>query len=203
MIKDVEKLRKDYKPLILATFGKFNTLLPNAESKKELYQAIQEIFSNLVYEYDDRRRVDFPFYIKRMLELRTYHYVSKQINFQKNEFPSELSGRSNSANTKYEEIMKIKQSHSSQDNDESREDLENILKAMSWDDNFKMGKKQKRLFVGILRDHKSLEQLAKEEGCKISTLHTRLHFLIKKLMDETAKQQKKDQEENVGKTEAD
>lgn len=46
-----------------------------------------------------------------------------------------------------------------------------------------------------MRDHKSLEQLAKEEGCKISTLHTRLHFLVKKLESETEKQ--KEREEGI------
>lgn len=142
MIKNIEALNKQYKPLILATFKKFNVFLPNAESKKDLFQTIQEIFNRLVLEYDERRRVDFPFYIKRMLELRTWHYVSKQTNWQKNEFPSELSSRENSANTKYEDMIQSKKSHTvTHYSEDSGDQIENILKAMSWDDSFKMGKK--------------------------------------------------------------
>ncbi len=192
MIKDINALSKQYKPLILATFKKYNSFLSNSESKKELFQVIQEIFAKLVLEYDERRKVDFPFYIKRMLELRTWHYVSKQTNWQKNEFSSEMGSRENSANTKYEDMIESNKAHTvSQYSNDDEEIINNLLNAMSWDDNFKIGKKQKKLFIGILRDHKSLEQLAKEEGCKISTLHTRLHFLIKKLKDETAKQKER------------
>jgi RNA polymerase sigma factor (sigma-70 family) len=164
-MRDVEKLLEDYKPLILSVYKRLHPMFSNKEDKEDLMSQIRLLFVNLVCEYDPRRGVDFPFYIKRMLELRAYHYVTKQLQ------------------PKNKEVLT-----QSFTNDEvsygipsGRDDFEDIINLESWDDNFTLGKKQKRLFIGLLIEHKSLKELADEEGIDVSILHTRLHFLIKKL----------------------
>jgi DNA-directed RNA polymerase specialized sigma24 family protein len=139
-------------------------MLKTQEDKEDLMSSINAIFTKLVYEYDMRRGVDFPYYIKRMLEFRTYHYVTKQLRVKNKEVTAQIE---------YDGFTS--QDYSQED------ELNVILNLNSWDDNFTLGKKQKRLFIGLVVEHKSLKELAEEEGVDVAVLHTRMHFLLKKL----------------------
>lgn len=165
MKKNVYELMEQYKPLILSTYKKLHPMLSNKDDKDDLMSEINQIFIKLVYEYNPRFGVDFPYYIKKMLTLRSWHYVSKVLKVKNKE--SIVEGLTNDEITLTE--------------DTEDDSLERIVDMLSFDDGFKIGKKQKALFIGLLKDHKTLQELADEEGVSVSTLHTRLHFLIKKL----------------------
>lgn len=179
-MRDVEKLLDDYKPLILSIYRRFHPMFKTKEDKEDLMSTIRMIFTKLVFEYDLHRGVDFPYYIKRMLELRVYHYVTKTLQIENREVLTEgfTTGKVN-----YREDY------------ESQEELEQIIDLVSWDDDFKLGKKQKRLFIGLL-ENKSLKQMAEEEGVSVSILHTRMHFLIKKLRQLREEQEKLENEDD-------
>jgi RNA polymerase sigma factor (sigma-70 family) len=177
-MKDIVELMKKYRPLILATYKRFHPMFSKLEDKEDLMSEINSIFAKLVVEYNKRVGVDFPFYIKRMLELRTYHFITKTIKLRKNE--TVVEGFTNDEITFGKDCF------------EERDELEDLINILSWDDDFSMGKKQKQLFLSILRDKRSVHSLAEEEGVNVSTIHTRLHFLVKKL-----RQQQELQEENL------
>lgn len=164
-MRDVEKLFNDYKPLILKTYKKYYPRLKGRD-REDLLSQIKLLFYELVLQYDPSRGVDFPYYIQYMLDRRTYHYVQKQI---KREYKETLiEGFTNGQINFVEDI----------DNGEEFKKVENLL---SWDDDFSLGTKQKDLFIKLLKEKKDIHEVAKEENVKVSTIHTRLHFLIKKL----------------------
>lgn len=174
-MRDVERLLVDYKPLILSIYKRFHPMFNVKEDKEDLMAQIQSLFAKLVYEYDVRRGVDFPYYIKRMLELRTYHYVTKQLQIKNKEV---LSHSFTNDEVSYGIGL------------DGQEEMEALLKMMSWDDSFTLGKKQRRLFIGLVVEHKTLRELAEEEGVDVSIVHTRMHFLLKKIQQQTEKQKK-------------
>jgi len=166
-MRDVNKLFEDYKPLRLSLYKRYHPMLNDKEDKADLLSQIDNLFVRLVFEWDPRRGVDLPYYLKRMLSLRVHHYVTKTIGIKSKEVLSE-SFTNDLIN--YEE--------------ESAEDCveyELIEKIASWNDDFVLGKKQKKLFEGLIRDHRPLRDMAEEEGVDVSILHTRMHFLLKKL----------------------
>lgn len=179
-MRNVEKLLHDYKPLILSLYKRFHPMFKNKEDKEDLLSTIKMLFTKLVFEFDPHRGVDFPFYIKRMLELRTWHYVTKTLQRNSREFSTE--GLTNDE-TAFGDIQTI------------CEELEEIIKLESWDDNFTLGKKQRKLFEGLLVEHKSLKALAADEGIDVSVLHTRMHFLLKKLRALAEEQRKLEEED--------
>jgi RNA polymerase sigma factor (sigma-70 family) len=174
-MRDVQKLFTDYKPLILSIYRRFHPMFNSKEDKEDLMSQIHTLFTKLVFEFDSRRGVDFPYYIKRMLELRTYHYVTKTLQQRNKEVLTESFTNDEVTFGDRQALM---------------EELEQIVKLESWDDNFTLGKKQKRLFIGLIVEHKTLKELADEEGVDVSILHTRMHFLLKKLKQVAAEQNK-------------
>lgn len=150
-----------YEPLRMALYSKFNNLMANHADKEDLMSSIDQIFLQLVSEYDPNRCVDFPYYIKRMLDLRTYHHVTKYLkNVNKESYVEE-------------EIVVA---------DESIDRiLERIIDLHSIDPNIQLGDKHRRLMVGVLIERKTLKELAEEEGVPVNRLHARLYFLLSKL----------------------
>ncbi|GLI90882.1 sigma-70 family RNA polymerase sigma factor [Bacillus subtilis] len=180
MTRDINELLVNYKPLILTVYKKYNPIFPRMKDKEDLMSEINTIFTQLVWEYKPRRGVDFPFYIKKMLEWRTYHYVTKQI-------------KRNDKEVIVGSLTNDKVSLGDSRDSTLLEELELIENVMSWDDDFRMGKKQKQLFISLLRDNKTVRQIAEEEGVDISTIHTRLHFLIRKIKTQQELQQERDE----------
>lgn len=176
-MRDIAKLLEDYKPLILSVYKRLHPMFSSKEDKEDLMAQIRALFAKLVCEYDPRRGVDFPFYIKRMLELRAYHYVTKQLQIKNKEV---LTHSFTNDEVSYGQPF-------------GKDDFEDIINLESWDDSFTLGKKQKRLFIGLVCEHKSLKELAEEEGIDVSILHTRMHFLLKKLKQQAEEQRKREE----------
>jgi RNA polymerase sigma factor (sigma-70 family) len=157
-----EYLFDKYEPLRRAVYKKFKDKMMNNADREELWSTIGEIFLQLVSEFDPNRGVDFPYYIKRMLDLRTYHHITKYLK--------------NVNRESYGEDFVVE--------DESYEELFNrIIDLHSIDPSIELGDKHRELMVGILIHKKTLKELAEEEGVPPDRLHARLYFLIKKLKE--------------------
>lgn len=160
-----EKLLREYEPLIKSVSKKFNNYFKNYEDKLDLYSQIQYEFIKLVQEYNPKRGIDFPYYIKRMLNQRTYHYVTKQLKVVNSE-------------TCVEELADFIEAK-----DYFEDDVELFEGLMSLDDNMVLGKKQRELLEKVLIEKKTMHQIAEEEGVDIKVIRLRLHFLCKKLIE--------------------
>jgi RNA polymerase sigma factor (sigma-70 family) len=150
-----------YEPLRKSIYNKFKDKMKNAYDKEDLCSTIDQIFLQLVNEYDPNRGVDFPYYIKRMLDLRTYHHVSKYLkNVNKESYEED-------------EITVPDESFD--------EIIERIISLHSIDPDLQLGEKHRRLMVGVLIERKTLKELADEEGVSPDRVHARLYFLLRKL----------------------
>jgi len=154
-------LYKKYEPLRKAIFKKFKDKMANQADREDLLSTIDHIFLQLVNEYDPNRGVDFPYYIKRMLDLRTYHHVTKYLkNINRESYAEEDIVV---PDISFEEV------------------IQRIIDLNSIDPNLQLGEKHRRLMVGVLIERKTLKELAEEEGVPPDRLHARLYFLLKKL----------------------
>lgn len=158
-----EYLFKKYEPLRKAVLSKFRSYMANPIDREDLRGEIDRIFLELVNEFNPNRGVDFPYYIKRMLELRVYHHITNYLKVVNNESLSsdgdkELIIEDNS----FDEIV------------------QRIVDLNSLNPNIVLGDKHRRLMVGLLIEHKTLRELAEEEGVPSDRLHARLYFLLKK-----------------------
>jgi len=157
-----EYLFQKYEPLRRSVFKKFKDKMMNQADEEELWSTIGEIFLRLVSEFDPNRGVDFPYYIKKMLDLRTYHHVSNYLE--------------NVNRETYGEDFIIE--------DDSYEELFNrIVDLHSIDPDIELGEKHRQLMIGVLIHKKTLKELAEEEGVPVDRLHARLYFLIRKLRE--------------------
>lgn len=141
--------------------NKFKDRMANETDRQDLMSTIDFIFLQLVKEFNPNIGVDFPYYIKQMLQLRTYHYVTKyQENLNKEIYSDE------------EFII---------EDDSYKELLDRIVNLHSIDDEIELGEKHRQLMIGVLIERKSIKKLAEEEGVPVERLHARLYFLVKKL----------------------
>lgn len=163
---DPEYLFHKYEPLRKAIFGRFRPRMANHTDREELMLAINQTFIELVAEYDPNRGVDFPYYIKRMLELRIGHYATKYYKTVNSESYS-------SEDDENIEITVLDHS--------AEEILNRIVDLNSFDPNIVLGDKHRNLMIGLLIEHKTLKELADEEGVPLDRLHARLYFLLRKL----------------------
>lgn len=158
-----EYLYHKYKPLRMSVFQNYMNSMNSQADKSDLLGVIDMIFLQLVKEYDPTRGVDFPLYIKKMLNLRVHHYVQnhyKRVN--KEVFQEEF-------------IIQ----------DDSYDDIINeLIDLYSLDSEIVLGDKHRELLIGVLIRKKTLKELADEEGVPPDRLHARLYFLIKKLRAE-------------------
>lgn len=158
-----EYLYYKYEPLRKAVYKKFKDRMSNQADREDLLSTIDQIFFQLVNEYDPNRGVDFPFFIKRMLDLRTYHHVDKYLK------------RSNKETYRDDDSEFIIE-------DETYQELfQRIVDLNSIDPELELGQKHRELMVGVLIHRKTLKELAEEEGVPVDRLHARLYFLLKKL----------------------
>lgn len=157
-----EYLYHKYEPLRLGVYKKFKDKLLNQADKEDFMSIIDQIFLQLVSEYDPNRGVDFPYYIKRMLDLRTWHHVDKYLKKINREVLSNDDSDIVVEDYSYREIF------------------ERIIDLNSIDPDFELGDKHLRLMTGVLLERKTLKELAEEEGVPVERLHARFYFLIKK-----------------------
>jgi RNA polymerase sigma factor (sigma-70 family) len=164
-----EYLYYKYEPLRKSILKKFKDKMSNQADREDLLSTIDQIFFQLVSEYDPNRGVDFPYYIKRMLDLRTYHHVDKYLKRVNKEHL--LSVREDTDDDPAIEIQ-----------DESIESVfQRIVDLNSINPDLELGQKHRDLMIGVLIHRKTLAELAKEEGVPVDRLHARLYFLLKKL----------------------
>lgn len=156
-----------YAPLRKAMYIKFENRIHASIDKQDLIGVIDELFLELVNEYNPNRGVDFPYYIKYMLNLRVYHHIT---SYQK--YTNEVST---------EEDLVV-------EDDSIQKLLDRVIDLNSLDPNILLGEKHRKLMVGILIEQKTLGELAEEEGVPHDTVHARLYFLLKRLRGEYKKQ---------------
>ncbi|UNY49111.1 hypothetical protein sp82g_174 [Bacillus phage SP82G] len=167
---DPEYLFKKYELLRKSVYKKFKDKMINQSDREDLMGTIDQIFLQLVSEYNPNRGVDFPYYIKRMLELRTYHHITKYLKringetslYVKNEDGEVLELQDTIADIHAEEIF-------------SR-----IVDLHSINPYMELGEKHRNLMIGLFIRKKTLQELAQEEGVPLDRLHARLYFLIRK-----------------------
>lgn len=181
--RDVHHLLEQYKPLIFSIYKKKNYIFKTSYDKEDFISQLHLIFTSLVYEYDPARGVDFPYYIKRMMELRSGHYITKYIKHHQREVTIQHeTANFNKDRAQFDELGGAE--------DFLDEEMLDVLMVESWDDtDLALGDKHENLFKGILGDNKTFKQIAEEEGVSISTLHTRMHFLVKKLREHADRNQ--------------
>lgn len=155
-----EYLFTKYELLRKSVFKSHKSKMRNSADEDDLFSAISSMFIDLVNEFNPDRGVDFPYYIKKMLNLRTNHYVTKYLKSINNE-------------TFAEEEFII-------EDDSYREIFQRIVDLNSLDPDLVLGDKHRQLMEGLLIHNKSLKQLAEEEGVPVDRYHARLYFLIKK-----------------------
>ena len=171
---DPEYLFKKYELLRKSVYKKFKDKMINQSDREDLMGTIDQIFLQLVSEYNPNRGVDFPYYIKRMLELRTYHHITKYLKringetslYVKNEDGEVLELQDTIADMHAEEIF-------------SR-----IVDLHSINPYMELGEKHRNLMIGLFIRKKTLQELAQEEGVPLGRLHARLYFLIRKFEKE-------------------
>jgi RNA polymerase sigma factor (sigma-70 family) len=155
-------LYNKYEPLRKAMYNRFKDKMSSNADREELHAVIGEMFLQLVSEFDPSRGVDFPYYIKRMLNHRTWHYVDKYLKVTNKET--------------YEDEFIIE--------DESYEEIfDRIIDLHSIDPGIELGEKHRNLMIGVLIHKKTLKEMADEEGVPVERLHARLYFLLKKMRE--------------------
>ncbi|AGR46846.1 sigma factor [Bacillus phage Shanette] len=162
-------LYNKYEPLRRKIYNKFKDQMANNTDREELSAEIDRTFLSLVTEYNPHRGVDFPYYIKKMLDLRIFHWVNK---YHKNINRETYSNDDNGIvveDTQYAEL------------------LQRIVDLHSIDPDIQLGEKHRNLMIGLLIDQKTIQQLAEEEGVPSNRLHARLYFLIQKFDKEYAR----------------
>lgn len=165
---DVETLLKQYNPLIKAVYSKFRGYYKTQFEQEDLLSQVNQEFIQLVNEYDPRRGVDIPCYLKKMLNLRVYHYVTKTLDLKNHESVSDSF-------EDYKEISKNVEDTDAFSAYEKADALQSI------DPDLPMGTKQQKLLVDILMKEKTPQQIADEEGVDVKVVRLRLHFLCEKL----------------------
>lgn len=160
---DPEYLYHKYEPLRKAVYKKFKDVLINQADKEDLISTIDQLFLQLVSEYNPHRGVDFPYFIKRMLDLRVYHYITKYLNKINKEIPNETVGDS-----------QIEDIH-------SQELIQRVIDLYSINPDLELGEKHAKLMIGILVERKTLKELADEEGVPVERVNARMYFLLRKM----------------------
>jgi len=160
---------KQYAPFRKTIFKRFHNQMRSYVDKDELISVINEQFYKLVQEYNSQRGIDFPCYIKKMLPLRVYHFVTKHQRDTTRELITIEENSDVFVNVEDQEYNKI---------------LQYIIDMNSIDNSIKLGKKHRSLMIGLLVDKKTIRELAADEGVPTDIIHARLYFLIKKFRDE-------------------
>lgn len=168
VVYDPEKLLKAYHPLIMAVSKKFCGYFSSNEEREDLYSQVVYEFLKLLDEFDPRKGVDIPYYLKKMLNIRVYHYVTNCMTLKNRESPCEtiygVDEDQNKIIEYYEDI-----------------DFLRAEALASLDKNLELGEKQRNLLFDILVNKRSLEDIAKREKVDIKVVRLRLHFLCEKL----------------------
>jgi RNA polymerase sigma factor (sigma-70 family) len=173
---DPENLLKQYEPLIKTLYRQFGAYITDETTRSDLRSQIELEFLKLVTEYQPRRGVDFPFYIKKMLRFRVNHWFTRNLKVVNCEFLREPLSITSILETIPEESI--------------NREIEFIEALSSLDEDLVLGKRYRKMMQDILVDKKSLEKIAEEEGVDVKVIRVRLYFLCNKLKDNYHKREK-------------
>lgn len=163
---DPEYLHEKYAPLRKSIYRMHYDKFRSNADREDLEAQITQMFISLVVEYNPHLGVDFPYYIKKMLNFRTTHYVDGYVKSRSKERYQ--------INDESSPIYEIEDAS-------VNELIEKIVDLNSIDPNINLGDKHRNLLIGIIIRGKSLKELALEEGVLPERLHARFYFLKKKL----------------------
>ena len=155
-------LHDKYAPLRRSIFNKYKNSVKDLE---ELNSNIDLSFMQLLSEYNPQRGVDFPYFIKKMLNLRVQHYVNRLYN------------NSNKINNNF-----LPEDFELGDDNKGELILDDLINLLSVNPDIKLGSKHRNLFKGVLLEHKTIRELAQEEGVPTDRVHARLYFLCRKFI---------------------
>jgi len=167
LMLDPETLFRNYEPLRKAMTKKFVHMMHNGADREDLFAAVNMLFIQLVNEYSPKRGVDFPYYIKKMLEFRVYHHITKYLRVVNKE-------------TCEEDFSAYEQSY-------NEKDIQRAIDMMSIDPSIVLGEKHRKLMEGLIIHKKSLRELAAEEGVSVNRVQARVYFLSIKYLKEYSK----------------
>lgn len=178
---DINKLIEDYSPLmksIYKKFAKFNNLYYSFYDYEDLEAQIQYEFVKLCSEYNPARGVDFPGFIKFHLQQRVYHYVTKLQKSRQKE--TVAYGRDHDGES--EESIDFDNITELVDEEPEREfDRVEALACLDW--SVIQSSKHRYLVESVLYDHKSLEEIAREEGVSLKVIRLRLYSICNTLIE--------------------
>lgn len=197
---DMDKLMTAYTPLmksIYRRFSSYNNLYHSKDDYDDLESQIQFEFVKLCNEYNPARGVDFPGYIKFHLQQRVYHRITKLQRIRQKEVSSHTkSGDEDSDNTSnLNDFSNVQDMES-----EYKFELVEAIANLDW--SLVKNKENIELIRDVLFNHKSLEEIAAEEGVNIKIIRNRLtsaceeliasHKEIENLTDEQFKKLKQE-----------
>ena len=176
---DLDKLMKDYSPLmksIYKKFAKFNNLYHSSSDYEDLEAQIQFEFVKLCSEYNPTRGVDFPGFIKFHLQQRVFHYVTKLQKSRQKEtvaYSRDYDGEQDES-VDFDNMSELI-------DEQSKSEFDRIEALASLDWSVIQSEKQRYLVKAILYEYKSIEELAKEEGVSNSVVRlntSAFHFVL-------------------------
>lgn len=168
---DTESLLERFEPLLRSIHKKFcsyDGMFEQQDDITDLYSQIQLEFLKLKMNYDPKRGVDFPGYIKFHLQQRVYHYVMKKQKLMNNE--QTVKSYSDDFDEKPMELENIPElvDEATEENFEKAEAIASI----PWEDI--TDPTQVELIKEILFNGKTVESIAKERKVSIKSIKEKL-----------------------------
>ena len=170
---DTEALLCRFEPLLKSIYRRFVSyykLFDENQDKLDLYNQILFEFLKLRQEFDPKRGVDFPGYIKFHLQQRVYHHVMKYQKVLTHELPiKSYVSESDSSLTEYGLLDKLL-------DEKASEEFEEVIATSSvpWDE---LDPEQFQFITSLIEDKKSIEEIAQDKNVSVRS--------IKKLLDDT------------------
>lgn len=184
---NMNTLLEKYDPLIKSVYNKFSNysgLCSNSDDREDLKSQIMLEFVRLVQEYTPSRGVDFPGYVKMLLQQRVYHHVTKLQRISNNESVSySYSADNGDPYLDFDNLFDV----IDEDAVYAAEKAE-ALASIDWDSIG--GNKNRELIEKVMYKGKTLEEIAEEEGITVKTIRIRLHAVCKKLEENNAEREK-------------
>ena len=176
---DTETLLERFEPLLKSIhkhFCSYDGIFDQPDDVFDLYNQIVYEFLKLRKNFDPKRGVDFPGYIKFHLQQRVYHYVTKQQKLTSNEQVVRTYGENN-------EEQPLQLDNSSELIDYETED--NLVKveaiaSIPW---YCLTEEQSQLVKDILINHEMVETIAKRDKVTIKSVKQRLDEICDLFVD--------------------
>lgn len=161
---DTDALLLRFDPLLRSIhkhFCSYDGMFDQTDDQTDLWSQIVYEFLRLRSQFDPKRGVDFPGYIKFHLQQRVYHYVTKQQKYVNNEQPAKSYDGDDDNLMDLENMMEMVD----EDTEYNVEKAE-ALASMPWED---LTPEQIELAQEVLKG-KAIEDIAKERKVTIKSV---------------------------------